>query len=980
MDLRFVLTLTEHRALGFVFAPYFIRRERKNEQYVIYDRVTLQNIDSYKGILNPEEQQLVKQIEEYNDNTLTKLFSKKKITSREFIASIDDEMFEKQIRPYIERRMEKCIDILKYNPIPIYQKILHNSIYESDKLQVIDEEGNTLFNFVRDENGLRYNLSILHDGEVLKLKDSDGIVAVNQPCFFMLRNNLFIFRDINGRKLLPFLDKEHVVIPKQTEKKYLDSFVKNTIRDFNVNVEGIEIQHVEAKPKPIVSLEADMSGKLVLILKFAYEKAIYFANEITKSKVSCEFHDDQVIFKVLQRDLIFENEIISRLLSIGLKNQQGPYFLPFSKKLDSNELLGYKLVTWVNFNRGILENNGLYIAQDKLDKDFYLDDIDLKIEVNESENDWFDINAVVELKGEKIPFVKFREHIKNGNREYIMPDGKIIVLPEEWFETYGDILTFAQTEQDTIKLNKQHFSLLKKGIWIPGEDAKSKLSNLVSDTDIQIAIPETVNASLRTYQVEGLNWMHRLYDNGFGGCLADDMGLGKTLQTLTLLSSTCKDEEETSGNKPTKQTQQLSLFGEAPARQSFRSSLIIVPTSLVHNWMNEITKFTPSLKSYAFVGSSREKLEKVCAENDMVITSYGVLRNDLEQFINYNFHYVILDESQMIKNPASKTYHAVLQLKSDYRLVLTGTPIENALTDLWSQMNFLNPGLLGGLTFFKNEFQIPIERKADLEKQAKLKQLIAPFVLRRTKTEVATELPELAEQVVYCDLNEQQEIVYEREKSKARNFVIENIGKMGMNKSRVMILQSLTRLRQIANHPVLVDEDYLARSGKFEEIIRNLDNLKAEGHKALIFSSFVKHLDLVANYLDRQHINYSYLTGQTQKREEEIEKFQNSTNCTDCPFFLISLKAGGVGLNLTAADYVLILDPWWNPAAENQAISRAHRIGQKQHVMVYRFITKGTLEEKIIKLQQKKSDLADTFINENTLSNIDKDELMELFE
>ena len=977
MDLRFVLTLTEHRALGFVFAPYFIRREYKNEQYVIYDRVTLQNIDSYRGILNPEEQQLVKLIEEYNDNTLTKLFSKRKITSREFIAAIDDDLFEKQIRPYIERRMEKCIDILKYNPIPIYQKILHNTIYESDKLFLIDEEGNTLFNFVRDENGLRYSLSILHNGNILNLKDSEGLVAVNQPCFFMLGNNLFIFRDINGRKLLPFLDKEHVLIPKQTEKKYLDSFVKNTIRDFNVNVEGIEIRQVEAKPKPIISLEADMSGKLVLILKFAYEKAIYFANEVTKPKVNCEFQGDAVVFKVLQRDLVFENEIISRLLAIGLKNQQGPYFLPFSKKLESDELQGYKLISWVNFNRGILEKNGLNIAQDKLDKNFYLDDIELKIEVNESENDWFDINAVVELKGEKMPFVKFHEHIKNGNREYIMPDGKIIVLPEEWFETYGDILIFAKTEQETIKLDKQYFSLLKKGVWIPSDAVKSKLSNLVNDSNIQVEIPETVNACLRSYQVEGFSWMHKLYENGFGGCLADDMGLGKTLQTLTLLAGTLKAEGDEPEKKQKKQTQQLSLFGETPVQQSFRSSLIIVPTSLVHNWMNEITKFTPSLKSYAFVGSSREKLEKVCSENDIVITSYGVLRNDLEQFLSYNFHYVILDESQMIKNPASKTYQTVLQMKSDYRLVLTGTPIENALTDLWAQMNFVNPGLLGGLTFFKNEFHIPIERRGDKEKQAKLKQLIAPFVLRRTKTEVATELPELAEQVVYCDLNEQQEIVYEREKSKARNFVIENIGKMGMNKSRVMILQSLTRLRQIANHPVLVDDDYLARSGKFEEIIRNMDNLKAEGHKALIFSSFVKHLDLVASYLDRQQVNYAYLTGQTQNREEEIEKFQNND---DYPFFLISLKAGGVGLNLTAADYVLILDPWWNPAAENQAISRAHRIGQKQHVMVYRFITKGTLEEKIIKLQQKKSDLADTFINENSLNNIDKDELLELFD
>jgi SNF2 family DNA or RNA helicase len=309
-------------------------------------------------------------------------------------------------------------------------------------------------------------------------------------------------------------------------------------------------------------------------------------------------------------------------------------------------------------------------------------------------------------------------------------------------------------------------------------------------------------------------------------------------------------------------------------------------------------------------------------------------------------------------------------------LVLTGTPIENSLLDLWAQINFLNPGLLGSMSFFQTEFRLPIEKMGDGNKQEKLHKLISPFVLRRSKRQVEPELPPISEQLIFCDLDDEQEAYYEREKSMARNLVIEKLTQIGFGKSAVVILQSLTKLRQIANHPALIDENYFAGSGKYDEITRNLQSLLEENHKALVFSSFVKHLELVSAYLDKNQISYAWLTGETRNREREIEKFQNNKNC---PFFLISLKAGGVGLNLTAADYVFILDPWWNPAAEMQAISRAHRIGQDKHVFVYRFISRNTLEEKILKLQERKSELADAFIN-NSLKGITQEQVMELFE
>jgi SNF2 family DNA or RNA helicase len=340
---------------------------------------------------------------------------------------------------------------------------------------------------------------------------------------------------------------------------------------------------------------------------------------------------------------------------------------------------------------------------------------------------------------------------------------------------------------------------------------------------------------------------------------------------------------------------------------------------------------------------------------DLILTTYGVVRNEYEQLKEYEFLYIILDESQTIKNPDSKIFQAVTELQSKHRLVLTGTPIENSLTDLWSQIEFINPGILGDLGFFKEYFAYPIEKEGDDKKREKLKHLIHPFILRRTKQEVAPDLPQLTEQIRFCSMSESQKSYYEEEKSKVRNEILNSIEEMGVEKSTMMVLNALIRLRQIANHPIMIDQNYEFDSGKFEEISDSLENMYFEGHKVLIFSSFVKHLELFRKWFEAKGWKYSMLTGETRNREEVVNNFQTKD---DNKFFLISLKAGGVGLNLTAADYVFLLDPWWNPAAEMQAINRAHRIGQTNKVFVYRFISAETIEEKIIKLQERKAELA----------------------
>ena len=339
----------------------------------------------------------------------------------------------------------------------------------------------------------------------------------------------------------------------------------------------------------------------------------------------------------------------------------------------------------------------------------------------------------------------------------------------------------------------------------------------------------------------------------------------------------------------------------------------------------------------------------------MILTSYGVTRLDIEVLSAYYFNYVILDESQAIKNPTSNIAKAVIKLKSNHRLVLSGTPLENSTLDLWSQMSFINEGLLGGLNYFKNNFLNPIEKKQDDNKRKKLYSIIKPFILRRLKSQVATELPEKVENVQYVTMSDDQKEIYDEVKSSIRNEILNKIEHNGLGKSHLILLQGLTKLRQIANHPEMVDETYSGLSGKMSDMLHKLKSAIGENHKILVFSQFVKHLSLVRQQLDQLAIKYAYLDGGTKDRAAQVEQFQNDE---ELKVFLISLKAGGVGLNLTKADYVFILDPWWNPAVESQAIDRAHRIGQKNRVFTYKFITKNTVEEKILMLQERKKKLA----------------------
>ncbi|MFW6248307.1 MAG: DEAD/DEAH box helicase [Bacteroidota bacterium] len=980
MEEKFALTLTAHRRFGDIITPYWIEKQSNKVYYSAKERITEINLSKFEKQLEAHQKEAVKLCEEYNDQTLLKLFSKKKKSVKDFINEVEEEYFENHIRPYIERRIAKLTQLIIRHEIPFFHKVEMNNLHPSDKIIWAGENCSTVFNFSKKEEGTKYFLTIRHKDKTISLTNKHGQVICNDPCILILENTLFRFNDIDGKKLLPFFTKEAVFINKQAEEKYYSSFVLNTIKKYQVNAEGFTVEKQNPKPVAFLFIERDLSQLPVLTLKYRYgPKNLILANRNKGALVS--FDKENFSFTCIDRDYGWEKDRHKKLEQLGLLRKNEIYYSP--PDISEPETGLYILINWLNEHKSMVENHGFVLEQEKPGQKYYTGEFELTLNV-EDYTDWFDVRAYVVLGEIKIPFIALRNHIIKGIREYRLPNNEVFILPEEWFSKYRELFTFSEDVEEGLKIKKQHFTVLQEALSGFDKKAFEQLAEINLESRVQQS-PAGLNANLRPYQLEGYSWMVNMQKHKFGTCLADDMGLGKTLQTLALLQHDLLNKKTGNakslpGTKPT----QLSLFGtsedmvQTKEKQVGKPTLIILPTSLVHNWLNEINKFLPDCRVSAFVGTSRSDFSEFYHEHDIILTSYGIIRNDLDVISRYPFNFLILDESQTIKNHESKTYQAVMKLKASHKVVLTGTPIENSLSDLWSQMNFLNPGILGDFNFFKNEFITPIESRNDREQQLKLKQLIQPFILRRTKSQVAKDLPELTEQTVFCDMSEDQERFYEIEKSKVRNSILENIGKQGIEKSTMIILQSLTRLRQIANHPSLFDTDYGSDSGKFEDVTRKLENLKSEGHKVLVFSSFVKHLNLIANHLEENHSGYVMLTGATKNREDIIKKFQENE---DINYFLISLKAGGVGLNLTAADYVFILDPWWNPAAEQQAISRAHRIGQHNKVMAYRFISNSSIEEKIIRLQDKKNKLADAFVNSNNpFKGITRESLMELFD
>ena len=965
MNDQLVLVVTEHRQFGWKINLY-------SAVYQSNDSIRILGLPNIKEEMEKGASDavvsLLKAANDISDEALLKAYSREKDKTK-----IAQGTIENLIRPRIEKSCPKMLQLALQTQIPVFFREIPGSriIFTSNRLEILLESSRCLFNFIKDDKGLRYFITLTNEDEEIVLQQEPAIVLSDDPCVVLLGKQIHRVDNIDSKKLVPFFNKTHIQVPAQSEKLYIQKFILKTIPQYEVRIEGIEMEKKHPEITPLLILEDDFYSRLVFSLFFQYDnqRLLPTVRQRKRRVVLLEEKDGVENIAWFDRNLEWENRLLNQLIDWGLtQDGENRFYL----KQQSEMLKRYSLIEWMNQN---LDRLKVFRIEQHTGKTYYQGTFRMESTVSEK-IDLFEIKINVIFDHCTIPFPRFRKHILTGNPEYVLPDGSIFILPEEWVHRYQDLFLNSESTDREIRVKKVHVHFLNTAIDSFFQKDRKKDLEQFMQKPVQRPIPsKLLNSLLRPYQKEGFYWLDHLRRMNFGGCLADDMGLGKTIQTITLLESAYFQAGKK--EKTVDSSGQLSLFDEMESL--LPASLVVAPTSLLHNWQNELKRFAPELKICIYAGYRRKPSGTVSDffnAYQVVITSYGILRSDCDYLSDYPFYYLILDESQFIKNPDSISYHAVKSLSSAHRLALTGTPIENSLIDLWAQFNFINPDMLGSLLSFRKNFIDRIVRDKDTKMEAALLRMIQPFMLRRTKEEVTPELPPLTQEIVYCDMTEEQEKLYKAEKNSIRNKMLENMELF--LKNNILALQSLMRLRLLSNHPALAIPDYTGDSGKFDQILLYFESIKTAGHKVLIFSAFVKYIQLLVKAFEERNWKYALLTGQTANREEQIARFNENQEVNA---FFISLKAGGTGLNLTAADYVFIVDPWWNPAAEMQALSRAHRIGQDKQVMVYRFISSDSIEEKIIELQDRKSRLSETFISSNNpLKQLNYREIEDLFE
>ena len=754
--------------------------------------------------------------------------------------------------------------------------------------------------------------------------------------------------------------------------------VGNCIKLKNIAEEEIE----EYKPKNLgvkVYLDFDQNDYVIADVKFCY------GNE--------EFNPLEKDINIKNaRNILSENKSLNIIRKTGfmVDTQNLRFILPEDDKI-YNFLANDIEIYMQKFEVLATENfKSKEIRKPKLGT------IGVKVENNLLSIDFKKLNINVD----EIKDVMQKYQLKK--KYYRLKDGSFLNLEEnEDIEFLDKLVTgmdldYKDLEKETVKLpiNRSLYlnELLKREQSVNASKS-NEFQKIVSDLEKdnindEIAIPEEMENVLRDYQKTGFKWLKVLDSYHFGGILADDMGLGKTLQVISILmeyKEKCKEQYNSffQDNKASSKSQDID--SDAQNEKERKASIVICPSSLTLNWLSEVNKFAPNIKACVIKGNAREreKLIKDVQNNDLIITSYDLLKRDIEVYkeLNYNFKYIIADEAQYMKNSTTQNAKAIKELNGETRFALTGTPIENSLAELWSIFDFVMPGYLFGYKKFKSLYEVPIVKENDERAMNRLKMLIAPFILRRNKKDVLTELPEKTITVLNNQMTDEQEAVYMSYLAQAKQEVADEIKLNGFEKSQFKILSTLTRLRQICCHPSLFIKDYKDESSKLNQCVEILSDAIEAGHKILLFSGYTSMFEIIEKELNSKNIKYFKLTGST-KVDERIKLVDEFNSNPDVKIFLISLKAGGTGLNLTGADMVIHYDPWWNQSAENQATDRAYRIGQKNNVQVYKLITSNSIEEKIYELQNKKAELIDNMLDTKTsfVNKLSKDEIMSLFE
>ena len=739
--------------------------------------------------------------------------------------------------------------------------------------------------------------------------------------------------------------------------------------------EEMRVEEARPAPKPRIKVKSAPSGsrsgwgggddRLVAEVSFDYNGQVVRGAGGGRDERGTVFQPDAR--RVLHRDLRAEEAYRTRLLELGFRQGHN-----YATDRNSLRLSSAKLPRVV---RDLTAEGWHVEAEGKL----YRQPGELQVRVS-SGIDWFELHGEVSFGDTTAPLPRLLAALRRGEKSVKLDDGTFGLLPEEWLKKYGLLANLGEAVDDHLRFTKRQLGFLDVLLASMPEARVDEVfqharQELAGFQGVEPAdAPAGFVGELRAYQREGLGWMQFLRQFGFGGCLADDMGLGKTVMVLSMLESRRQlrvngADATTADQKPAKQNGNGdgSVHPTTPPPHNPTTSarpgpsLVVVPKSLVFNWKQEAAKFTPQMRVLDHTGIARTKeTAEHFDQFDLILTTYGTLRRDAELFKDVRFDYVVLDEAQAIKNASSGSAKAARLLRADHRLALSGTPVQNHLGELWSLFEFLNPGMLGAASVFKMT-STSAGVSLDPESREVLSRALRPFILRRTKQQVASDLPEKLEQTLFCELEPAQRKQYDELRAHYRQALLERIARDGMNKAKIEILEALLRLRQAACHPGLIDKNRAEEpSAKLDALLQQVLPVLDEGHKVLVFSQFVSLLSIVRGRLDAEKVPYEYLDGQTRDRQARVERFQTDP---ECKLFLISLKAGGLGLNLTAAEYVFLLDPWWNPAVEAQAIDRAHRIGQTRRVFAYRLIARDTVEEKVLALQQTKRDLADAIIS-----------------
>ena len=804
-------------------------------------------------------------------------------------------------------------------------------------------------NIISEEKNYIFQPYFVREDKEIPIDENTKILTVNPIWFY--RNGKLNYCDfpLNYSYIKSFIDEKlHICVQRSDYQSFISDYLaKLPIFPYVEFPPGIEVTEIDEVSGQRLYIE-EMDDQLVVSLSVLYDSIEISYSQSNDQYLQYDKKSKQIIR--VHRDRNAEARIREQVLDTHIpEDTPGLFYATLEEALD-----------WLFDGLPVLAGNGFEVMGEESLVRFRVKRAKANFGINiSSETDWFDLELNLEFDGVPVSLEELKRALKANKKFVKLRDGSLARLPEKLIEKFSYMINFGRVEDEAIRFDNHHLTFLDRLISEADQKqldslSKEKLQKLESFDSIKdYPIPENFEGELRDYQKAGYDWLNFLKDFSFGGILADDMGLGKTIQALILLRN------------------EINLDPKSP-------NLIIAPTSVIFNWIREIERFTPGIEYMVHYGTRRTRDVRRLKKYQIILTTYGHLRRDIVFIKELPLNYAILDESQYIKNPMSETSKAVRLINCKHRLALTGTPVENNTMDLWSQFAYVNPGLLGDQNFFKESFMRPIEKEQNVQVASTLKRLIFPFILRRTKEAVAKELPEKIENIHYSPMSEAQQKLYDKWRLSYRDSIMAEIESKGLNKSKFKVLEGLTKLRQIACHPSLVDNKFIDEAGKFKALTEMVEEIISEDHKVLIFSQFVRMLHIIRRSFDANGIAYSYLDGSTKDRQIPVDEFQENENIR---IFLISLKAGGTGLNLTAADYVIHYDPWWNPAVEMQATDRAHRIGQTRRVLVYKLITKDSVEEKILKLQQQKKKLVKSLISteESFFKSLQKEDILDLF-